>query len=271
VNVIEHGPAVGGLHNEGVAPAPGAGTLHGSALWEHRIGQHWQRLRRMRPITALAHRAAQLLSDRQYLALAHRWYFGRWPDFDAPQTFMEHVQSHMLHCRDPLLRVAADKLAMRAHVTAQIGEHYLVPSLGDWASAQDVPLLQLPRPYVIKPTAASGLLYIVRSGQALDVAGMRRQMARWLRTDYHRLHREWAYQGLKSRLIAETMLEGDDGQPVPDLKDRPRALRPAHTQPLQHRLATAAGAPFPAQPCARPASGVSGRAAAGGAQPGRAV
>lgn len=197
---------------------PAATALQGSALWEHRLGSGWQRLRRIRPMASLAHRAAQWLPDSTYLTLAHRWYFGRWPDFDAPQTFMEHVQSHMLHCRDPLLRMAADKLAMRSHVAAHIGERYLVPSLGDWARANEVPLLQLPRPYVLKPTAASGLLHIVRSGQPLDVVGLRRQMSRWLHIDYHRLHREWAYQGLKNRLIAETMLEGDDGQPAPDVK-----------------------------------------------------
>jgi hypothetical protein len=217
MTLLDPGPVVEGLHTDAMPPAA-PDLLQGPALWRQRIGQAWQRLQRVRPMTSLAHRAARLLPDRQYLTLAHRAYFGRWPDFDAPQTFMAHVQSHMLHCRDPLLRMAADKLAMRAHVAAQIGERYLVPSLGDWANAQQVPLLQLPRPYVLKPTAASGLVHIVRAGQVLDEAGMRRDMARWLRVDYHRLHREWAYQGLKNRLIAETMLEGDDGQPAPDIK-----------------------------------------------------
>jgi hypothetical protein len=224
MTITEQGSALGGLSAEEGPPisppasASATSVMQGAALWQHRSGQVWQRLRRMRPLPALAHRAARLLSDRAYLTLSHRLYFGRWPNFDAPQRFMEHVQSHMLHCREPLLQTAADKLRVRAHVAAQIGERYLVPSLGDWGDAQAVPLLQLPRPYVIKPTAASGLVHIVRAGQVLDEAGMRRQMARWLRVDYHRLHREWAYQGLKSRLIAEAMLEGDDGQPAPDYK-----------------------------------------------------
>ncbi len=268
MTLLDHGAAVDGGTAAGTTLPASAGVLQGTALWQHRIGQGWQRLTRVRPMAFAAHRAARLLSDVNYLTLAHRWYFGRWPNFDAPRTFMEHVQSHMLHCRDPLLRVAADKLAMRAYVAAQIGERYLVPSLGDWGNAQDVPLLQLPRPYVVKPTAASGLVQIVRSGELLDETGLRRQMARWQRIDYHRLHREWAYQGVNSRLMAETMLEDDDGRSPPDVKvyviggdvrfiqiDRGRFAR--HTrnlyspdwQPLPVRLSLANHAPDPRPAC----------------------
>jgi TupA-like ATPgrasp len=199
--------------------APPASTvLRGAALWQHRFGQRWERLRRMRPLLGIARRVGRHLPDRLYLALGHALYFGRWPDYDAPSTFMEHVQAHMLQCRDPLLHVAADKLASRAHIAAQVGGRYLVPGLGSWDRSEDVPLLQLPRPYVIKPTAASGLVQIVRAGQAVDEAGLRRRMAHWLRVDHQAMHREWAYRGLSNRLLAEVMLQDEAGQSLPDCK-----------------------------------------------------
>lgn len=166
----------------------------------------------------LARLLARPLSDRWYLTLAHRLYYGCWPDYRRPRTLQEHVQAYLLRCRDPLLTMSADKLASRDFIAGRIGEHYLVPMIGVWSYAHAVPLDQLPRPCVLKPTHASGVIEVLRPGVALDEDRLRAQFRRWLTLDYSRLNREWYYRAIPRRIIAEHMLHDAAGDPPGDYK-----------------------------------------------------
>jgi hypothetical protein len=163
-------------------------------------------------------RAGSILPDRTWLAIVYRMYFGVWPDYDNPKTFNEHIQAYTLRSRDPLLPIVADKIAVRDYLTARVGSQYLVPVLGVWDCPAEVPLDTLQRPCVIKPTASSGMVAILRVGEQIDQAALRKRMGRWQRNDYSKLHREWFYAGLDNRLMAEVMLQGEKGELPADYK-----------------------------------------------------
>lgn len=156
--------------------------------------------------------------DSVYLRLRYRAYFGTWPDYQHPKTFNEHIHEYMLRCRDPLLHVPADKIQTRHYIASQLDASMLVPLLGVWERPEDVPLQSLPRPFVVKPTAASGLVLIVRPGDVLDEDEARAVMRRWLRRSYSRLNREWCYEGLPRRLMAEVLLNDGSGALPADYK-----------------------------------------------------
>jgi TupA-like ATPgrasp len=177
-----------------------------------------KRLVHSRPLLKLGRIAGWLLPDRQYLAIGHLIYFRRWPDFDAPRNFNEHIQAYMLRCRDPVLRIAADKYAIRQFVTEQVGEQYLVPCLGVWDDADQVPLNALPMPYVLKATAGSGMVMFISSARDLDIPYLRATMRKWLKYDYSRLHREWCYKGIRQQIIAEAKLSDETGGIPADYK-----------------------------------------------------
>ena len=169
---------------------------------------------RQAPIS-VARRLLDPLPDRVYLTLGHLAYFHRWPNFHEPRTINEHIQEYMLRCRDPLLRLVADKLQCREYVAANAGPEFLVPLLGVWDDHAKVPIETLARPCVLKPTAASGAVLFLRAGEAVDLREARRTMRRWLKRDYSRLHREWCYAGLPRRVMAETMLLDESGETAP--------------------------------------------------------
>lgn len=171
-----------------------------------------------RPDLLVARRIGTLLSDRHYLAIGYRWYFGAWPDYDQPQTINEHIHAYMLRCRSPLLHVAADKALTREHVARTVGAQYLVPILGLWRSAAEVPLETLPRPCVLKPTVGSGQVMFLKPGQTLDHCQTRLTLQRWLDTDYARVNREWCYAGQHGKIIAETLLADEHGGVPADFK-----------------------------------------------------
>jgi hypothetical protein len=188
----------------------GALVAHGRRLWLALVHRSWRQV----PVS-LARRLLRPFPDRVYLALGHLFYLGKWPNYANPRGFNEHIQEYMLRCRDPRLRVTADKILSRSYITTHVGPSYLVPLLGAWDSADAVPLERLPRPCVLKPSAASGLVLMLREGEEHDANELRRVMRGWLRRDYSRLHREWCYMGLPRRIIAETMLIDEKTGSVP--------------------------------------------------------
>jgi len=179
----------------------------------------WQRIRHPHRLDLYVARIlGRPLSDRRYLELGHMLYFGRWPDFDRPRTLNEHIMAYMLRCRDPLLQMASDKARARKYIAARAGAEYLIPLYGTWRNAEDVPLDSLPRPCVLKPTAASGAVIFLHEGEPLHVANTRAAMRRWLRRDYSRFHREWSYQGVPQMIMAERLMLQSDGSVPPDYK-----------------------------------------------------
>lgn len=153
-----------------------------------------------------------------YLALGHLAYFGRWPNYEHPKTINEHIQAYMLRSRNPLLKVAGCKMATRDLITREIGSQYLVPVLGVWNSAEEVPLSTLQRPCILKATAGSGMVVILDEDRSEDEHEVRNELRRWLKRDYSRFHREWCYEGLPRRIVAETMLRDENGAAPADYK-----------------------------------------------------
>lgn len=200
-------------------PSPETQAVQATAPRFQRARHFLRRLAGIRrPDLLIARRLGWLLSDRHYLALGHLFYFHRWPDYVQPRSINEHIHAYMLRCRSPLLHIAADKLATRAHVARVLGEAYLVPLIGEWERADDVPLKTLPRPCVIKTSVGSGQVWFLRPGVFTDLCDLRQQLRRWLATDFGSLSREWCYRGLPNRVMAEQMLTGEDGEVPADYK-----------------------------------------------------
>lgn len=202
------------LQNASAEAADRRAVLGAIKAWRRRWSERdWRQL----PVS-VARRLLRPFPDSVYLRLGYRAFFGVWPDYRNPRSFNEHIHVYMLRCRNPMLRVCADKALSREYIARQIGAHLLVPLLGVWDNADDVPLATLPRPFVLKPTAASGLVHFVRQHDRIDEDELRAIMRHWIRRDYSHLHREWCYQGLPRRLMAEAMLHSDDGALPADYK-----------------------------------------------------
>lgn len=166
----------------------------------------------------LARALARPLSDALYLRLAHRLYYGRWPDYEHPLTLQEHIQAYVLRSRDPALVMLADKVAVRAYIERAVGPGHTVPLLGHWTDAAAVPLATLPYPLVLKPSHLSGRTLFLDAHRPQDERALRRRLADWLARDHSRINREWFYREVPPGLVAEPRLQGPDGDLPPDVK-----------------------------------------------------
>ncbi|MFS0866278.1 ATP-grasp fold amidoligase family protein [Microbacterium sp. 179-B 1A2 NHS] len=153
-----------------------------------------------------------------------------------PVTFRDKVRYKMLRDHRALVVTFADKAAVRDHVAARIGAHYLprVHAItGDPAALRH---LDLPEEYVLKPTHGSGTAVVVSNSAPADArlptdgswvyrhvrpehaarTDLARMAADWVAQLYGQgPNREWVYGEVPRQVIVEEFLHGPAGT-VPD-------------------------------------------------------
>lgn len=160
-------------------------------------------------VPPLAHaRDARLLLGRMRAELGYE------PDLRNPRTYNERLAHKILHDRDPLLVRTSDKIAVREVVAESIGAEHLIPLVGTWRRAADIPWDALPDRFVLKANHGSGTNLIVRDKAAVDRDAVLREADGWLAGNHYAWTAEWAYSRIRPRLLAEALLPGpDDGVP----------------------------------------------------------
>src|SRR5690349_13577313 len=81
-----------------------------------------------------------------------------------PRTFTQKVRYKMLRDHRQLLVTFADKAAVREHVAAVAGAHYLPRVYAVVDNPDDLTTSVLPDSFVMKPTHGSGAVVIVSAG-----------------------------------------------------------------------------------------------------------
>ena len=147
------------------------------------------------------------MPDEQYLKLVYRGVFGKKLDLDDPKTFNEKLQWLKLHDRNPAYHQMVDKYDAKEYVAEMIGEEYLIPTLGVWDSAEEIPFEKLPDQFVLKCTHDSGSIVICQDRAHFDETEARNKLKKAMQKSIFWFGREWPYKGLKARIIAEPYLE----------------------------------------------------------------
>ncbi|MCD8382669.1 MAG: glycosyltransferase [Clostridiales bacterium] len=155
------------------------------------------------------------LEPSRYPDALKEWYYqktGQTLNLEHPRTYTEKIQWLKLHDSTPLKGELSDKYLVRNYVKQKIGEEYLVPLLGVWDRAEDIPFDALPVRFALKATHGSGWNIIVHDKSSLNVADARRKLNEWLQTNfafYAGLELHYGY--IKPRIIAEEYIENSGG------------------------------------------------------------
>jgi len=157
-------------------------------------------------------RLGRRLRRRMHGALGYR------PDLAQPRTFNEKIGWRILNDRNPLIPLTTDKIAVRDWVAARIGTDILIPLLGVWERAEDVAWKSLPQRFVLKASHGWNMNLLVHDKARTDERAARDTAAGWLTQSHYRATGEWGYRDIAPRLLAEEMLEGDEGGVPQDLK-----------------------------------------------------
>lgn len=159
-----------------------------------------------------------ILTDKRYLKKMYTVVMGKKLNLDDPQTFNEKLQWLKIHDRKEIYTTMVDKYEAKKYVAGQIGEDYIIPTLGVWERFDDIDFSELPRQFVLKCTHDSGGLVICRDKDTLDVNKARCKIERSMKNNYYWLGREWPYKNVKPRIIAEKYMEDNNNDELTDYK-----------------------------------------------------
>lgn len=158
----------------------------------------------------------RLLPDKPYLSLKFYKEFGRFPNWDTPQTFSEKLQWLKLYDRKPEYTMMVDKFAIKDYVAKKIGPEYVIPTLGLWNKPEDIEWEKLPDQFVLKTTHGGGNegVVICKDKKIFDKEKAIQKLNISMHTDLYQVWREWPYKNVPKRVIAEKYIE-----PNPETND----------------------------------------------------
>lgn len=181
------------------------------------------------------------LPDRLYLKAVFKAETGYPLRLDKPQTYNEKLQWIKLYNRKPEYTLYADKYRVRSFVSEKIGAKYLIPLIGVYARAEEIPWEELPDRFVLKCSHASGYNIICKNKKDLNIREACRSLDRWLRKNAYWSAREWCYKDIKPCIICEEFIDTEDGNTPDDYKfmcfnGEPKLIQIHHDRYGHHTL-----------------------------------
>ena len=145
---------------------------------------------------------------------------GKKLDLENPQTFNEKLNWLKLYNHNPLYTTLVDKYAVKLWVSQQIGEKYIIPTIGVWERFDDIDFDALPKSFVLKTTHGGGNVGVVvcSDKESLDKEATRNKLDRSMKISGYEKHREWPYKNVKRKIIAEELLVDPNNVSLIDYK-----------------------------------------------------
>jgi len=130
----------------------------------------------------------------------------RIPDLKDPKRYTEKLQWYKLHYRKDLLTQCADKYRVRDYIIQKGLERILIPLYGAYDTVDEIPFDALPDRFAMKANHASGTNILCYDKSKFDVKDARKKGRQWLRRDFYKAGREWAYKNIKRKIVIEELL-----------------------------------------------------------------
>lgn len=167
---------------------------------------------------SVLYRFGYILSDSLYLRALYYLRFNKRLNLKNPKTFNEKLQWLKLYDRKSEYTMMVDKIEAKNWVASNIGDKYIIPTLGVWERAEDINFEMLPNQFVLKTNHDSGAIIICKDKSVLDIEETRKKLAASLTHDYYLNGREWPYRDVKRRILAEKYMVDESGYELKDYK-----------------------------------------------------
>lgn len=162
--------------------------------------------------------ACPFISDELYLKLAFKHRTGYPLNLENPQTFNEKLQWLKLNDRRVEYQKMVDKATAKEYVAEIVGEKYIIPTIGLWDSVDEIDWDSLPDQFVIKCTGDSGGVVVCKDKSRLDIEAAKAKLKKGWGRNYCKYNKEYPYENIRPRIIAEEYLEDESGYELKDYK-----------------------------------------------------
>lgn len=157
-------------------------------------------------------RGLSLVPDKTMLKWQYRIKHGRKLNIHDPKRFTEKLQWYKINYRNNVLHQCVDKYEVRKYVEGKGLAETLVKLYGVFDSVDEIDVSQLPDKFVLKTTNGSGGLNVLicRDKNGFDKLSVKDQVGDLREYKRGDAGREWAYIGIKPKIIVEEHLENPD-------------------------------------------------------------
>lgn len=169
-----------------------------------------------------------------YVFLSYYSFMGKKPNMSNPQTFQEKIQWLKIHYKRKDMHKLVDKYEVKKIVSQMIGDQYVIPTVGIYNNVEEIPFDILPKRFVVKSTHSSHSSWVCLDKDNFDWDVVKRQYREDSKTSPYYKYKEWAYKGVKPRLIIEQFM-GVEGQELIDYKFYCFGGEPKYCQVITNR------------------------------------
>ena len=124
------------------------------------------------------------IPDEKYIKIKYKLEMNQKFNLKEPRTFNEKLQWLKLYDRKPEYTKMVDKYEAKKYVANIIGKKYIIPTLGVWDKFEDIDFTKLPNQFVLKPTHASGNVFICKNKDEIDYKKLKKTVQKWLKRNY---------------------------------------------------------------------------------------
>ena len=156
--------------------------------------------------------------DRKYLEYIWKHRMDYPLDLENPKRYNEKLQWMKLYDRRPIYTTMVDKYAVKEYVAKEIGEEYIIPTIGVWDKPEEIDWNSLPKQFVLKCTHDSGGLVICKDKKSLNTKKAIAKLNKSLHSNFYMAAREWPYKNVPRRIIAEQYMEDESTKELRDYK-----------------------------------------------------
>lgn len=142
-------------------------------------------------------------SDRIYLKILYRLYYGKRLDLNNPLSFTEKIQWLKLYNRNVKFTLMVDKYEAKKMVKHALGEEYVIPCYGVYNYFDEIDFSALPNQFVLKCTHDSGSYVICDDIKTFDFEKAKALLEKGLKKNFYSKFKEWAYKDVKPRILVE--------------------------------------------------------------------
>lgn len=178
-----------------------------------KFGMNYKRIFKTRASRSRLLQKMGFLPDRTMLKLQYFIKHNRVLHLKNPVRFTEKLQWYKLNYRNPIMHQCVDKYEVREFVRSKGLENILVKLYGCYETVDEVEWDKLPTSFIAKRTFGGGgyEIYLVKNSDPDEIEQAKKVFA------YNPGNvgttnggREWAYYGLKRRVVFEELLINED-------------------------------------------------------------
>lgn len=156
-------------------------------------------------LASIVRPVVKIVSKKLYISLQYKYITGHKLDWKNLTRYTEKLQYLRLYTypKNKQVSSCAGRVGAREYIKQLQLDNYLIPIVGIYDSYKQINFDSLPDKFVIKATHACGFNYICLNKEQIDHRALKKQINKWLSTNYGKKTVELHYGPIKPQLIIE--------------------------------------------------------------------